>query len=430
MTASSQISPGAPPPEPPAPLVPVSLPEAFRSATATPPPPAAPAPTAEVVAPVSTDVPHRLRARAPEPQGPECFTCGTDQSLLYPDPRGRHYDSGAHVLYCGTHVPDTTPVQAATKVMNAAMENGSATPRELAQAEHDAGLLFDPQRAQDIADNARTQAHLEFAAELGHLRQGVATLSHFKDQLDGIRRALSGRPDNDLVFVREVLAAADPQAPFGAPLPVTWDGIVMGPSDDTEGENTLVPLTTSHGGAAALVLDTEQRLALGGWLLAHAHTGCPTPGCGIDAATVDEADPTMWGWILVQVAGTDTPARWYCNPWCASGAITAAGAELAAVDPDEQASDPLAQGDPLAYGPTGIRCGCGKDAHSNLVPCAPAAEATASDAVEGESRCVRCGCTDSRACPGGCHWVANRRDVPLCSACATPAELAVSGGAL
>ncbi|MFF0143561.1 hypothetical protein ACFYRN_45160 [Streptomyces sp. NPDC005227] len=28
-------------------------------------------------------------------------------------------------------------------------------------------------------------------------------------------------------------------------------------------------------------------------------------------------------------------------------------------------------GDPLAYGPTGIPCGCGKDAHSNLVPCQP-----------------------------------------------------------
>ena len=27
--------------------------------------------------------------------------------------------------------------------------------------------------------------------------------------------------------------------------------------------------------------------------------------------------------------------------------------------------------DPLAYGPTGYRCGCGKDAHSNLVPCHP-----------------------------------------------------------
>ncbi|MGW0920149.1 hypothetical protein ACWD3J_14165 [Streptomyces sp. NPDC002755] len=30
--------------------------------------------------------------------------------------------------------------------------------------------------------------------------------------------------------------------------------------------------------------------------------------------------------------------------------------------------------DPLAYGPTGYRCGCGKDAHSNLVPCQPLPE--------------------------------------------------------
>ncbi|QLJ01492.1 hypothetical protein HZZ00_10970 [Streptomyces sp. NEAU-sy36] len=27
--------------------------------------------------------------------------------------------------------------------------------------------------------------------------------------------------------------------------------------------------------------------------------------------------------------------------------------------------------DPIAYGPNGYRCGCGKAAHSNLVPCQP-----------------------------------------------------------
>ncbi|MYX16886.1 hypothetical protein GTY67_26415 [Streptomyces sp. SID8374] len=32
---------------------------------------------------------------------------------------------------------------------------------------------------------------------------------------------------------------------------------------------------------------------------------------------------------------------------------------------------PEATPDPLAYGPSGYRCGCGKDAHSNLTPCAP-----------------------------------------------------------
>jgi hypothetical protein len=41
----------------------------------------------------------------------------------------------------------------------------------------------------------------------------------------------------------------------------------------------------------------------------------------------------------------------------------------------------LSGGDPLAYGPTGIRCGCGKNAHSNLVPCQPDAEPSAPDTV-------------------------------------------------
>ncbi|MEW2463075.1 hypothetical protein AB0872_20525 [Microbacterium sp. NPDC047426] len=36
--------------------------------------------------------------------------------------------------------------------------------------------------------------------------------------------------------------------------------------------------------------------------------------------------------------------------------------------------------DPITYGPTGIRCGCGKDAHSNLVPCRDDETAAAVDA--------------------------------------------------
>jgi hypothetical protein len=32
-----------------------------------------------------------------------------------------------------------------------------------------------------------------------------------------------------------------------------------------------------------------------------------------------------------------------------------------------------------------------------------------------ERVCLGCGCTDSRACPGGCSWP--RPDVDLCSAC-------------
>ena len=39
--------------------------------------------------------------------------------------------------------------------------------------------------------------------------------------------------------------------------------------------------------------------------------------------------------------------------------------------------------------------------------------------------CVGCGCTDERACRGGCHWV--ELDPPLCSSCC---ELAAELGLL
>ncbi|MGW3410302.1 hypothetical protein [Streptomyces sp. NPDC000888] len=44
--------------------------------------------------------------------------------------------------------------------------------------------------------------------------------------------------------------------------------------------------------------------------------------------------------------------------------------------------------------------------------------------AEDEAHCVRCGCTDNAACLGGCYWVPNQQMVDLCSACATPEELA------
>lgn len=36
-----------------------------------------------------------------------------------------------------------------------------------------------------------------------------------------------------------------------------------------------------------------------------------------------------------------------------------------------------------------------------------------------EVRCVRCGCSQMDACPGGCSWVSS--DPALCSACVRPA---------
>jgi hypothetical protein len=48
--------------------------------------------------------------------------------------------------------------------------------------------------------------------------------------------------------------------------------------------------------------------------------------------------------------------------------------------------------------------------------------ALAEKKLSGPRACRRCGCTDDRACPGGCAWMPHLKDV--CSACATPAEFA------
>jgi hypothetical protein len=50
------------------------------------------------------------------------------------------------------------------------------------------------------------------------------------------------------------------------------------------------------------------------------------------------------------------------EPWpCAT--------RIALESPDTEPAQHPAAPDPLAYGPTGYRCGCGKDAHSNFTPC-------------------------------------------------------------
>jgi len=40
--------------------------------------------------------------------------------------------------------------------------------------------------------------------------------------------------------------------------------------------------------------------------------------------------------------------------------------------------------------------------------------------IKKESKCIFCGCTDSKACPGGCYWVVVdiRKGIGVCSQCA------------
>ncbi|QQM44973.1 hypothetical protein [Streptomyces liliifuscus] len=221
------------------------------------------------------------------------------------------------------HVPTAQALSLVRQYDGLAVEEMAGAAQEQTRAEH---------RADARARLADERARL---AEVQFLQERIATLSTFKGQLDGIRRMLAGRPGDDLVYVDEVLQAADGNDPRAtAPLSVSWDGLVMGPSGDTDRENTLVPCTTAHGAQTFLVLDDDKRLQLGEQLLATLHTteNCHTPGCGTSAEDLDASAPSVSGWVCVQVAGTDGPARWWCNAWCANSAITAAGTELAALD--------------------------------------------------------------------------------------------------
>jgi hypothetical protein len=252
-----------------------------------------------------------------------------------------------------------TTLQAATGVLTAAMKEGHTTPVELAQAERDAGILFDPQRVKDIEEAAREQARAESAAELHERGEQLAVmtdrarnlktaLAERRRTLEAILRLCEGRPVTHHLAVGAILqAAAHARTPYDTvPMTLEWNeaaGLKDGGRPDAA---AIVDCTTVYGGRADLVLPAEQRQALASLLAAEArdiHASCQTEGCG----TVDDydaSDPSMAGWARLEVALIDDDGpRWYCSPACVSNALARAGAELAAadelaaVDPDEQA---------------------------------------------------------------------------------------------
>lgn len=261
MTASSQTHPGALPPEAPSAPGPIPLSEALA---------AAPAPNA--------DVPPRLRARGPEPAMPACFACGSEAGPLTPCPRGRRYESGAQVLYCFGCVPADPSLRAAAGVIGAAMERAPATAEDIAAVGDDAGLLLTQERLAEIGAAALDQARAEVEDEFDELLESLradedlaAVALYFKVRYDRLQRLLAGHPPTHLMSVAEICTAVDgDQSRAGAPLVVAWDGLVLGPSGDTDSENTLVPCTAVLGGPAALVLTDRQRAKLGALLRADA----------------------------------------------------------------------------------------------------------------------------------------------------------------
>lgn len=347
-------------------------------------------PAFQAVAPTPSVVVDR-----PEPLWPMCIDCGNRRGPLVQRDE-ELYATGGHVLIClGGCEP--SPRTAATGVIAAAMKRGPIGPAEIAAVEEDAGLLFHPQTAQDIADAAREQALAEVRADLNQAREDRQALAWFHSRYRAVGQLCEGRRPDHCLTVSEVLTAIDGKAP-DVPLPITWDRVVAAPAGDRRDEATLVGCTTARGGSAVLALDDDQRADLAARLLVTMHPAeaCATPGCGLSVEDLDTADPTVWGWILVDVAGAEGGPRWWCTPKCATAAMTAAGAELAA-------ADQLAAVDPGQNEPR------------------PPVPGVVEDDV---ARCQRCGCTEDRACEGGCHWLPNPQHIDLCSACATPQELA------
>ncbi|MGW3417022.1 hypothetical protein [Streptomyces phaeochromogenes] len=193
---------------------------------------------------------------------------------------------------------------------------------------------YDGLAVEAMAQGAVDQAQAEGRADLMQAQQDRESLAWFHGRWKIAAKLCEGRPLEDLLCVGEVLAALDGQMPTTLPLTMAWDGLISDPDGDGPGESTLIGCTTSRGGRAVLALNDDQRLQLGEKLLATLATAetCHTPGCGQTADELDGSGPPLQGWIRVQVAGVDGPARWWCNAWCANAAITAAGADLAATD--------------------------------------------------------------------------------------------------
>jgi hypothetical protein len=51
----------------------------------------------------------------------------------------------------------------------------------------------------------------------------------------------------------------------------------------------------------------------------------------------------------------------------------------------------------------------------------------AAAAADGIARCAVCGCTEDRACPGGCAWAPGGGLIDVCTACVAPAICGVAG---
>ncbi|MDX2539831.1 hypothetical protein PV437_42760 [Streptomyces scabiei] len=281
---------------------------------------------------------------------PVCVTCGARRGPLVPS--GDCYDSGAPKFICASR--DCTPGPLEPAMLTGPQD---VQPRPPVTPGQDAVRSYDAPAVEAIAAQARLQERAEMRAELTAAAEAVETADWFHTAWLGtaalqagcqaVRKLCEGRPGHHHLPVTEILGALDGPCPTTDPRPMTltWDGMVAPPAGDRPDEKTLIGCETRLGGRAVLELTDTQRQDLAARLADTVHPAetCPTPGCGLPDDTLNAASPGVWGWILLDVAGTSDGPRWWCSPPCATAAMNAAGAELAAadqlaaVDPGQQA---------------------------------------------------------------------------------------------
>lgn len=338
-----------------------------------------------------------------EPLLPVCVTCGARRGPLVPS--GDRYESGAQRFICASR--DCTPGPLEPALVTGPPDTQPLLPVTPTPApEADVVRSYDAVTVEAIAMEARAQERAEMRAELTDAVEAVEIADWFHDRwlataplqagYRAVRELCAGHRPDDLLSVAQVLRAVEGQAPAPAPLTIIWDGEVTGSQEHRPGESTFVGCTAALGGSAVLALDDDQRVDLAVRLLAVVPPAavCSNRVCGTPTRDLIESDPKLWGGIVLDVVGTTRGKCWWCSPACAIAAMNTAGTELTAAD--QLAA--ITPGQPTAPAPTAVE--------------------------DDVARCARCGCTEDRACPGSCYWVPNQAHIELCSACATPQELA------
>ncbi|WP_411090830.1 hypothetical protein [Streptomyces sp. 049-1] len=243
------------------------------------------------------------------------------------------------VVTAPTPTAVATATDAAAAVIDATMQaNDAASGEDLAEAEHKAGILFDGASVDAAVSAARDQARAECEAELAELREQLAVMGGAHRQRQAVLRLCEGRKGDDLLLVSAVAVAAEcgTTALDGLPMTLTWTRSADVPTRDDAVKRVTVHCESSYGGRAQLIVDGDDRMALASLLDAElvrdVHAPCPLfEDCGT-AEDLDASDPTLFGWVRLEVAGTDGGPRWYCTPGCVSNALARAAAELAELD--------------------------------------------------------------------------------------------------